>query len=206
MNPSPLHRRPLAPLVVLLACALAASTLVADEASARPRAGLMLGGGLGLAESNFNLEASNDDPDVGKVIDLKIGHAWPGGFALTLGVSDLLFEYQSVLLGATLKIELSFLMGDVSAWYFFDRGGDWEFFVRGGLGNTLSELRLGALTVEEESSGLVLGGGALWYFNPDVALSLEAVARFYGITFNTEDFEQTEEVRALGLSVGILWR
>lgn len=178
---------------------------VCDKAQADPRMGFMLGGGLGFAESNFNLEATNNDGDIGRAVELNAGYAWAGGFALTGGVSGVYYEYSSLLFEDVILLELSFLMTDVSAWYFFDRGGAWEFFVRGGIGSTTVLLDLGFAQDEDDSGGIVLGVGALWYFKSNLALSLDATFRSYGVTLNADDFEQ-DEVTTTGFKVGLMWR
>lgn len=197
-------RRSLHPSLLSAVISAALVFFVVAQAEADPRAGFVLGGGLGFAESNFNLEATNNDADIGSLLEIKAGYAWENGFALTFGVSELFYEYRSVLVEEVILLQLSFTMAELSAWYIFHQGGDWEFFVRGGIGGTTSRLNIGVI-VEEESEGLVFAGGGLWYFSSNVALSIEACLRSYGVTFNTDDFNQ-REVKAFGLTLGLLWR
>jgi opacity protein-like surface antigen len=192
---------------ILCALALASAQAEARTPASQPRArthsGFMLGGALGFGEANFDLEASNDESDVGLGGVFDIGYGFSNGLALTLDVSVLSYEYYAEFLGSSFRYSLNLDMQALSLWYIFDLNQEWRGYVRGGIGTTSAEIDF-IFSDKGSSSGYLLGGGAYWYFNPEVALWLELFVRSYGITFRHEDFEQ-EEIQVFGLNVGILW-
>lgn len=197
--------------IKIIAAILSAATLLATapaQLSARPRtsarSGFMLGAMLGPGFGNFDLEANDAEGDTGALFAAFAGYAWPNGFALTADLSRIDFEYQATVLGLQLRYALSFTMAAPCAWYVFDLNRDWVGYVRAGLGVTKGRAEF-IVTTEDDAEGLLLGGGAAWYFSDAVAMTLDLTFRNYGIKFTDPNFKE-EDVQVTALTLGVLWR
>jgi len=166
--------------------------------------------GLGIAEANFNLETENDEADVGMLFDMKLGYAFHERWAATVGVAPAVFSYKyTAALGGFPLMEstrnITFMMGDISGWYFQPIWKDrLKLFARLGLGATtaMDEWNDKELS-STDSAGVLLAGGAEWFFGRVFGLNLEIYMRTYGVTLEGMG---DKEVIASGLVLNLMWR
>ena len=195
---------------ILLSVGLLVPSVARTQGRYHQHKGFFAAVGLGMAEANFDLESSDDEADVGTLIDLKLGYGFHDRFAVTAGVASALFSYKyQAQLGGLSLLEgtrnLTFTMLDISAWYFQPIYKDWlKLFARAGLGATLiSDEWEGEELDSEESSGVVLSGGIETFFGKAFGMNLEIYFRTYGVTLEGMD---NDETHASGVLLNLVWR
>jgi len=173
------------------------------------RTGLWGGFGLGVAEGNFDLETENDEADQGFMFDAIIGWAFTDRFALSAGVSVAGFAYETYLGGGDIKLDtgrldMTFLMGDVSGWYFLPVWSDvLKLYGRVGIGTTTSKREFEGEELESEDSvGVVASAGLECFLSESFALTMDIFYRTYGVKLQGLD----DEVATDGLTLNAIWR
>lgn len=173
------------------------------------RAGLFLGVGVGFGEANFDLETGNDDADVGALIDLRAGWAFHDRWAASVGVAPAAFAYKYSAGVSPFVAEgervLTFVMYDISGWYFQPIYKDtWKLFARLGLGATSATDEIdGKESSSESSAGVILAAGVEGFFTKNFAFFAELYGRSYGVTFQGMD---DKEIWLMGLVLGVNYR